>query len=164
MKKLDSEGSKLCSYQAEIFEKSVKRFQCSSKIFLRRFFNSEFAFYLDIPLGRIFSFDTEECYLSMLEDFGDSTYGKIKLSAKVLHYLGYITRYICYTRSITSGHLYRLINIYDIADNYEIYHTQDEEWVIANILLKEHLEEKDLDEDEILKDLFRKYYKSKLDH
>lgn len=155
MKKLDVFGSKLCSYQAKIFEESAKRFNCSFKIFLRRFYNSEFSFYMDFPYGRIFAFETEECFSALLEEYGDSSYGKEKFNSKVLYYLGYLTRYICYTRGITSAHLYSVINIYDIVDNYYVYHTQDEEWVIAAILQKQNLSEKDLDEDEILKNLFR---------
>lgn len=156
MKKLDVLGSKLCSYQAKIFEESSNRFICSSKIFLRRFYNSEFAFYLDLPQGRIFAFETEECFLSLLDEYGDSAYGKEKINSEALYYLGYLTRYICYTRGITSAHLYSVINIYDIVDNYYVYHTQDEEWVIATLLEKQNLTEKDLNEDEILKSLFRK--------
>lgn len=156
MKKLDVFGSKLCSYQAKIFEESSKRFICSSKIFLRRFYNSEFAFYIDLPNGRIFAFETEECFSALLEEYGDSSYGKEKFNSEVLYYLGYLTRYICYTRGITSAHLYSVINIYDIVDNYYVYHTQDEEWVIASLLEKQKLTEKDLNEDEILKSLLRK--------
>ena len=113
-------------------------------------------FFLDLPKGRIFSFETKECFDSLLEEYGDSTYGVEKMNPEVIYYLGYLTRYICYTRGITSAHLYSVLNIYDIADNYYVYHTQDEEWVIATILEKQHLTEKDLDEDEILKSLFRK--------
>ncbi len=155
MKKLDSLGTKLCSYQAKIFEESLIRCKCSSKIFLRRFFKSEFAFFLDIPMGRIFTYEIEECYSSIIEEYGDSTYGKEKINAKKLYYLGYLTRYICYTRGITSGHLYSVIDIYDIIDNYYVYHTQDEEWVISSLLEKQHLTENDLNEDEVLKKLIR---------
>lgn len=156
MKTLDLLGTKLCSYQAKIFEESLNRFICSSKIFLRRFFNSEFAFFLDMPTERTFTFEVEECFSSLIEEYGDSTYGKIKLRPEALYYLGYLTRYICYTREITSTHLYNVIDVYDIIDNYSIYHTQDEEWVIATLLEKQHLSENDLDEDYILKSLLRK--------
>ena len=158
MKKIDSIGSKLCSYQGKIFEESLDRFMCSSKVFLRRFFNSEFALFLDTYQQRIFTFETEECFLSLLEEYGDSTYGKIKINKNALYYLGYLTRYICYTRDITSAKLFDVMNIYDIVDNYFVYHTQDEEWVIANILEKQHLTENDINTDEILKNLYKQMY------
>lgn len=162
MKKLDVLGAKLCSYQAKIFEESNNRFICSSKIFLRRFFKSEFAFFLDMPNERIFTFEVEECYSSLIEEYGDSTYGKEKLNAKALYYLGYLTRYICYTRGVTSGYLYSVIDIYDIVDNYYVYHTQDEEWVISSLLEKQHLTENDLNEDEILKKLLRRDFQKQI--
>ncbi|MCQ2802948.1 MAG: hypothetical protein MJ225_04715 [Bacilli bacterium] len=162
MRKLDLLGSKLCSYQAKIFEESLTKTMCSSKVFLRRFFMSEFGFYLDMPERYVFSYDTNECFASLLEEYGDSTYGKVKINANVLYYLGYLTRYICYTREITTRHLYKTFNIYDIIDNYYVFHTQDEEWVIATLLQKYNMTEKDLDEYEILKDLFRKHYKDSL--
>lgn len=156
MKKLDLLGLKFCKYQAEIFEQSNRRFMCSSKLFIRRFFNSNFAFCLDLPKDKIFSFETEECFASIIDEYGDSTYGSEKFNDKVMYYLGYLTRYICYTREMTSSHLFSVIDVYDIARNYYTYHTQDEEWVIATLLEKQNLTENDLNEEEILKNLFRK--------
>lgn len=159
MKKLDVLGAKLCTYQGKIFEESANRFMCSSKIFLRRFYNSEFAFMLDLPNENTFSFETNVCFESILEEYGDSIYGSNKFSFEALYYLGYLTRYICYTREITSSHLYDAVNIYDIVENYYVYHTQDEEWVIARLLEKNNLSEQQLNEDEILKSLFRKDFR-----
>ena len=53
MKKIDSLGLKICSYQAVLFEKSIKMAECSSKIFIRRFMNSELAKRMD-NVGFIF--------------------------------------------------------------------------------------------------------------
>lgn len=133
MKKLDVTGSKLCTYQAQIFLQSVY-LDCSSKVFLRRFFKSSFSQQLDHYNEHIFSFDTKDCFQSIIEQFGQSSYGTKKINSDILYWLGYITRYICYTRNYSSRKLYKNISIYHLIDNYEVYHTQNEEWVIKRIL------------------------------
>ncbi|MCR4951145.1 MAG: hypothetical protein K6A40_07475 [Solobacterium sp.] len=140
MKELDSVGSRLCSYQADIFSGSLE-LQSSSRIFLRRFFRSKFARKLDDPGSFLFSYDVEDCYDSIHEEFGETDYGKVKLSETVLHWLGYITRYICYTREFPSILLYKTIPLDMFIDHYEVYHTQSEEWVIARILELSKLDE-----------------------
>ena len=47
MRKMDSLGLKMCSYQAMLFEKSIDSTNCSSKIFIRRFMNSKLAKRMD---------------------------------------------------------------------------------------------------------------------
>ena len=43
MKKIDKDGLLLCDIQANVFELSIDRFNCSSQIFIRRFSNSNIA-------------------------------------------------------------------------------------------------------------------------
>ena len=47
MKNMDSNGLKICSFQAALFERSVSHLNCSSKIFVRRFMHSALASRLD---------------------------------------------------------------------------------------------------------------------
>ena len=158
MRELDKLGTMICSYQADIFSSSLNKTQCSSKVFLRRFFYSEFAFYLDEVEKKVFSFDVDECFSSLLEEYGDSTYGEIKLPEPVLHYIGYITRYICYTREINSMLLFRTFKIDDFIKNYEVWHTQSEEYVIKELLSLHKLDEDYFDLECRLKTILRKQY------
>ena len=47
MRKIDSLGLKLCSFQAQLFEESLSKCECSSRIFARRFLNSDLAKRMD---------------------------------------------------------------------------------------------------------------------
>lgn len=134
MRKLDSAGSKLCSYQADIFSASIEELDCSSAVFLRRFYHSSFAAKLDDFRNHLFSFDVKDCFLQIDEEYGKSSYGNKKLSEPVLHWLGYITRYICYTRDVSSKKFIKSFDLKLFIDNYEVYHTQSEEWVVERIL------------------------------
>ena len=132
MNKLSLNESKLCSYQARIFAESLS-LNCSSKIFLRRFFNSDFANKMDNYIDYVFSYDTNDCFESLSLQFGNINYGKNKIDEDALYWLGYITRYICCTRRISSKTLYKTISLDILIKNYNVYHTQDEEWVISRI-------------------------------
>lgn len=134
MKEFDNTGSKLCSYQAEIFSCSSSRLDCSSPVFLRRFFHSGFADKLDNYNDYLLSYDIDDCFNELNEEYGKSSYGRKKYPEPVLHWLGYITRYICYTREISSKKLIKTIPLKLFTENYEVYHTQSEEWVIDRII------------------------------
>ena len=134
MREFDSTGSKLCSYQADIFSASIEKLNCSSAIFLRRFYHSAFAAKLDDFHNHLFSFDIKDCFSQIDDEYGKSNYGNKKLPEPVLHWLGYITRYICYTRDISSKKFFKSFDLKLFIENYEVYHTQSEEWVIERIL------------------------------
>ena len=162
MKKLDYDGSKLCTYQAEIFSQSLT-LSCSSLVFLRRFFNSHFARKLDDCEQYQLSYEAEDCFASILEQFGETEYGKKKLPENILYWLGYITRYFCYTRECSSKLLYKSIPLRFFTDNYEVYHTQNEEWVIARVLENTGKTEDDFDQDKRFKAILRKIWIPKLE-
>jgi len=159
MKELDLMGSTLCSFQAKIFAQSRDRFDCSSKMFIRRFFYSNYSLNLDYYQYFKTSYDEEECYEDLLEEFGDSTYGRVKLPKKVLHYVGYISRYICYTRNVTSLFFYHHFHVDELIKHYEVYHTQSEEYVIRDLLEIHGFTEDIFDEEKLLKDLLLERYK-----
>ena len=77
MKKIDSLGLKMCKYQANLFEYSQKNAACSSKIFIRRFMNSDLAKRMD-SVG--FMFDSLEIPDAIIEIES----GKRKVSAEEL--------------------------------------------------------------------------------
>jgi len=144
MKKLSVNESKLCSYQASILAHSIE-FNCSSKIFLRRFFCSTYAQKMDDYEKHTFSYDIKDCYDELLNQYGKFTYGKKKFPEEVLYWLGYITRYMCINMKITSKQLYKTIDLNILINNYETYHTQNEEWIIDRVLENSKIDKESFD-------------------
>lgn len=125
---------------------------------MRRFFYSNFAFELDFHDFRTFSFDENECFDAILSEYGDSTYGKEKIPEPVLHYIGYITRYICYTREVTSLFFYRTFGIDILIEEYYLLHTQSEEYAIRELLDRKNLSEDIFNQEKQLKEILRAKY------
>ena len=90
MKEFDHNGLMLAEYQGKLFEKSAE-LDCSSSIFIRRFLHSELL--NDLDNSKSISFDINEGIKSILEQFGDSSYGKEKYSKAALFWIGYMYRY-----------------------------------------------------------------------
>ena len=97
MREFDHNGLLLAEYQGKLFEKSYD-LNCSTGIFLRRFLHSHLVAQLDANNPAIVSLDPTEGIRSITEQFGDTTYGKTKYSQNSLFWLGYMYRYISYTR------------------------------------------------------------------
>ena len=83
MKKFDYKGLLLAEYQGKLFEKSSE-LNCATAIYIRRFLHSELLKKLDKNDPSYLSLDVNEGIDSILEQFGDSDYGKVKYS-KVLY-------------------------------------------------------------------------------
>lgn len=80
MRKMDSLGLKMCSYQANLFERSKDDTECSSKIFIRRFMNSDLAKRMD-NVGFVFdSVDIPDAIIEIESQYGVSTYGTEKFN------------------------------------------------------------------------------------
>lgn len=156
MRKADNLCYDFCSYQAEIFSKSCNVLDCSSKMFLRRFFYSNFACRLDFYEFYTFSLDVDECFNSIKSEFGDSTYGRVKLPEKVLHFIGYISRYICYTREVTSLFFYHTFGVDYLIEKYSVLHTQSEEYVLQELLDVNGLSEDIFDQEKMLKAVLKR--------
>ncbi len=155
MKKLDNDGLKLCAYQAQIFEVSPAKFQGSSKIFLRRFYRSKFAMKLDEGYLSQLNLSVDEAFESIEKQFGKTNYGQVKYDKNELYWIGYITRYICYTREVSSIFVYKTFPTQLLLDCYKGYHSQGEEWVIAHLLETLQLDESYFDINVRLKNLLR---------
>lgn len=156
MRTVDNRCYDFCTYQADIFSKSLSVLQCSSKVFLRRFFYSNFAARLDFQEFYTFSLDVDECFAAINSEYGDSTYGEIRISEKVLHFIGYITRYICYTREITSLYFYRTFGLDYLIEKYDVLHTQSEEYILRELLVVNHLTEDIFDQHKVLKEIIKR--------
>ena len=123
-------GARL-QYQGKLFEKSAE-LDCSSSIFMRRFLHSELL--NDLDNSKSISFDINEGIKSILEQFGDSSYGKEKYSKAALFWIGYMYRYIAYTREQETSYIMKLFNHKQMNNVYYSYHTQDPEWCIKSLL------------------------------
>ena len=125
-REFDIDGLLLAKYQGKIFEKSVDRFDCSSKIFLRRFYHSKLISILDEGEAGLVDLNADKALDSIEEEFGETHYGKEKYSKESLYWLGYLYRYISYTRRINSQLLMKtfpyekIVNLYSTLKNVDI--------------------------------------------
>ncbi len=157
MRKFDYEGMILAKYQGMLFEKSVE-LNCSTPIFMRRFLNSDLLRTLDENLSFVLSLDVNEGLDSINEQFGDSNYGTIKFLSKSLFWIGYMYRYISYTREVNTRLIMKFFDYNLMNDVYLTFHTQDPEWCIASLLDIKGLNEDIFNKNKRLKKLIEKKY------
>ena len=125
MREMDSLGLKMCSYQAELFEASLKETECSSKIFIRRFMNSDLARRMD---NDAFAFDAtsiNDAINEVEEQYGESAYGKDKFDIEEMHWIGYIYRYWSYITKKPSSQIYKIAKPEYLRKLYFPYHSMD---------------------------------------
>ena len=72
-----------------------------------------------------------------------------------MEWIGYFSRYVCYTRQLTSAAFYQIFSMKDLARRYYVYHTQDFEWGLDRLKERYHYNEDDLDRDLLLKKFLR---------
>lgn len=133
MRKFDHDGLLLAEYQGKLFEKSHE-LNCSSGIFFRRFYHSDLLENLDTNNPAALSLDVNEGIACLTAQFGDTKYGKTKFPAGTLFWIGYMYRYIAYTRQQSTKFIMQLFDYRKMNDVYFAYHTQDPEWCIRNLL------------------------------
>ncbi len=157
MRKLDSEGLLLAEYQGKLFEKSYE-LSYSTPIFMRRFKYSKLVKLLDENTTAFVSLDVKEGINSINEQFGESSYGKIKYSKAALFWIGYMYRYIAFTRDCSTRFVMNLFS-YELLNNvYFSFHTQDPEWCIRSLLDIVHLDERWFDRNYRLKYYLKKHH------
>ncbi len=150
MKKIDSLGLKLCSYQATLFEKTIKETDCSSQIFIRRFMNSKLAERID-NTGFIFdSTDYIDALIEIENQYGKSSYGIEKYKVEEMYWIGYIYRYWAYITGESSKKIYKKIKPEKLRKLYFPYHSLDPKQAIERIM-EEIAPEKLNEMDEITK-------------
>lgn len=133
MRNFDHNGLLLAEYQGKLFEKSSD-LNCSTGIFIRRFLHSELLNKLDSNNPALLSLDVNEGITSIIEQFGDTDYGKIKYSKSALFWIGYMYRYISYTREISTKFILDIFTYKQMNDVYFSFHTQAPEWCINSLL------------------------------
>ena len=144
MREFDDIGLSLCKIQARIFESSIAKASCSSLIFMRRFMNSQVAERFD-RIGFLFeSCSDDKVFDQIIEEYGETSYGKEKYTPNELHWIGYIYRYWAYTYEKTSKQLYRMVKPKELRDVYYPYHSLDPAKAIERIMeakgIKEYTE------------------------
>lgn len=144
MRELDYFGFLLCEFQARIFVKSLED-NNSSLIFLRRFKNSKIAKEIDEIKGIVWELDPIDAINRLNEEYEVSSYGQEKYQEAELFWMGYIYRYLCYTREISTKKAFQIIAPQKLRRMYYVYHTQSEEYVISSIFELSKVKEEELD-------------------
>lgn len=155
MRKFNEDGLLLAGYQAKLFEKSYD-LNCSSPIFLRRFIHSDLSKALDENCSSLVSLDVNEGIDNIISQFGDSNYGKIKYSKESLFWMGYLYRYISYTREESTSFIVSLFDHKLMNNVYYSFHTQDPEWCIQSLLEIKKLDKDIFDKNKRLKKVIKK--------
>ncbi len=125
MKKLDFNERKLCQIQGKIFEESTQKVQCSSLIFIRRFMQSSLATKFDDYSFLVIALDINDCFYEIENEYGFSSYGKIKYSTNEMFWIGYIYRALSIIYKLSSKKVFSLFNAKEIVKYYNIFHTFD---------------------------------------
>ncbi|MBR4235396.1 MAG: hypothetical protein IKR85_04955 [Clostridia bacterium] len=133
MKKFDHDGLLLAEYQGKLFERSTE-LSCSSAVFLRRFLHSELVRKLDKNDATLLTLDVNEGIESIQNQFGKSDYGRIKYSKSAMFWMGYMYRYLSYTRGVTTKFAMKLFPYKQLNNVYYSFHTQDPEWCVQSLL------------------------------
>lgn len=133
MKALDHNGLLLAEYQGKLFEKSTE-LECSTAVFIRRFMYSDLVKKLDKNNVTFLTLDVNEGMDSIQSQFGESDYGKIRYSKSAMFWIGYMYRYISYTRGVSTRFVMRLFPYKQLDDVYFSFHTQDPEWCVRGLL------------------------------
>lgn len=140
MRKMDSDGLLLCEMQAELFEKSLTRFSCSSEIFIRRFTNSQIVKIFDNKAILDDSYSVSAILDELNNEYKELTYGSVKYSKNEMYWMGYIYRYFCYTYEFTMKRVYKIIKPKELRSLYLSYHTLSCDNAIERILESKNLD------------------------
>lgn len=154
MREFDHNGLLLAEYQGKLFEKSGE-LNCSTGVFIRRFLHSDLLKKLDVNDPAAVSLDVNEGMDDILGQFGETDYGKKKFSQSSLFWMGYIYRYIAYTREESTKYIMQLFDYRQINDLFLPFHTQDPEWCVQNLLEINNLSEDVFDKNERLKKIMK---------
>ncbi len=133
MKDFDHNSLLIAEYQVKRFEKSTE-LDCSTAVFIRRFLHSDLVKKMDMNDPSMLTLDVNEGIQSIQNQFGQSDYGKIKYSSNTMFWMGYLYRYISYTREVTTKFVMKLFTYKSLKDVYYSFHTQDPEWCVRSLL------------------------------
>lgn len=135
-REFDKNGLLLAEYQAKLFERSVDEIGSSSAMFIRKFSKSELANDLDLNESVFVDPEVRFGIERLIKEFTFKANQKstVKYNKEAMFWMGYMYRYICYTRNIPTSLAIKLFDYKMLYSNYYVYHTQSPEWVISNLL------------------------------
>lgn len=139
MRSIDRDGKLLCGIQGQLFEQSVDKLNMSSKIFVRRFMNSNVATQLDQLSFLDDTKDLRDIFYELDEQYGKTNYGSVKYNKNAMYWAGYLYRYFVYTYEITSKLAYKLLPLGEVISSFEPYHTLDVSEAIYRLLEAKNL-------------------------
>ena len=150
MTKMDEIGLMLCKYQARLFEYAAKQ-KVSSKLFIKMFAYSYVAARMDSIGFLLESIDVPQAYLEVINN---NSRNGIVYSEKIMNWMGYIYRYICYVYQQPMKRVYKLIKPKELFDLYEAYHSLDNDLAIQRILEAKSINFDNKDNLELLKRIY----------
>ena len=112
MKKLNFNERKLCQIQGKIFEESIQKVQCSSLIFIRRFMQSSLATKFDDYSFLVIALDINDCFYEIENEYGFSSYGKIKYSKNEMFWMNRTNWSIDKNINVLSNHVFKFFTNY----------------------------------------------------
>lgn len=134
MREIDKDGLLLCNLQGEIFSSSLEYTSSSSEIFMRRFMSSDLSKEFDRLAVLNDSLTIKDAFDELNNEFGETSYGKVKYNKEVLFWIGYLYRYMAYTYELSSKQIYKIIKPKELKELYYVYHTFDCAQAIERIL------------------------------
>ena len=133
----------MCKFQGELFQESLRKTQCGSKVFLRRFMLSDLAERMDKDGFLYEAIDVGDAFIEIETQYGPTDYGQIKFGAEALYWSGYLYRYWSYISGKSSKQLYRIVKPEELEKLYYPYHSLDPEQAIDRIMEAKGLAEVD---------------------
>lgn len=142
---------KASEFQGEVFALSISNAKCSSLYFMRRFLISNTIKFLDQDIMN-FALNSAGYIIYNLSNENKSIQhanGK-KLPFKIMYWIGFMYRFICGYKSITSKHAYRMIKPEKMVELYNSLHTQSPEYA-TNYIVKKYFDNRENDINRIKK-------------
>lgn len=135
MRDFNETGLTLCRLQGQAFQRSLERCGCSSAVFIRRFMRSAVARRLDAAGDGLLETCSADDLIGQVEaEYGVSDYGSAKYGAEELYWMGYLYRYWCFTREVSSAAVFKACGARELQTTYGAYHTLDPAAAIERIL------------------------------
>lgn len=154
MKPFDHDGLLLAEYQGKLFMKSFET-DCSSPVFIRRFRYSSLLKTLDHNDPSLLSLSVSEGLKDIQEEYDECGYGQNRYPPATLFWMGYLYRYISYTREEETPFIMSVFDHKLLNNVYPSFHTQDPEWCIRSLLEIKNIDASVFDKNARLKRIIR---------
>ena len=135
MREFDHAGRILADYQGRIFRDSVEQTNYSSFTFFKLYKYSDFLKHLDMNLDYLETFITSDAFMSLDDQFNCLENEKDnKFDNESMYWLGYLYRYISYTREVSTKKIMDLLPPFDLITRHHQYYLESIEENIESIL------------------------------